>query len=159
MEIPFVYERIFIFFKITISIGTAYSNLYFKFFQINRKLVDSWKVCLASWKVQSWTFQLARQLVRTKRLITASGFEQKLFKSTSRKYRSNIKDTHTNNNKWTYSSHFVARRIQFGNSYGAPRKETGRCFLPLPAMVLGPWSSGFALLALQSTWHQRHRAE
>ena len=44
---------------------------------------------------------------------------RKLFKSTSRKYRSNIKDTHTNNNKWTYSSHFVARRIQLGYSYGA----------------------------------------
>ena len=46
----------------------------------------------------------------------------------------------------------MARRIQFGDRYGAHQNKTGRCFLTVPATVLGPRSSGFTLLALQSTW-------
>ena len=79
--------------------------------------MDSWKVCLASWKVQSWTFQLARQLVRTKRLITASGFEQKVVQTHFAQIKKQHKrHTHTNNK-------------QFGYSYGALRNKTGRWFL------------------------------
>ena len=100
--------------------------------------MDSWKVCLAIWKVQSWTFQLARQLVRTKRLITASGFEQKVFKSTSRKYRSNLKDTHTDNK-------------QFGYIYGAHQKNLGAV-----SSLYRQWCVARGVLAVQY-WRSSRR--